>query len=60
MLACRAVQVTYTKGWKKFNLQGTKYSIPLPKSGRQGRDANLVLREDEVPPAHRCGGRQVG
>ena len=50
MLACRAVQVTYTKGWKKFNLQGTKYSIPLPKSGRQGRDANLVLREDEVCP----------
>ena len=46
----RAVQVTYTKGWKKFNLQGTKYSIPLPKSGRQGRDANLVLREDEVCP----------
>ena len=52
------MQVTYTKGWKKFNLQGTKYSIPLPKSGRQGRDANLVLREDEVPPAHCCGGRQ--
>jgi hypothetical protein len=25
-----------------------RYSIPLPKPGRQGRDANLVLREDEV------------
>merc|ERR1712070_196185 len=34
MFVSRTGKVTFSKGWKKFNLQGTKYSLPLPKSGR--------------------------
>lgn len=28
-------------------LRGTKYSLPMPKSGRQGNKSNPILREDD-------------
>ncbi|XP_023633986.1 RNA-binding protein NOB1 [Capsella rubella] len=30
-------------------LRGTKYSIPMPKGGRESITKNLVLREDQLP-----------
>lgn len=37
---------------KRYNLRGTKYSIPMPKGGKKNTD--LVLREDQIPkdPRH--------
>lgn len=32
---------------KRYNLRGTKFSIPMPKGGRNSTD--LVLREDQLP-----------
>ncbi|KAG2251849.1 hypothetical protein Bca52824_081985 [Brassica carinata] len=33
----------------RVTLQGTKFSIPMPKSGRDAITKNLVLREDQLP-----------
>ncbi|KAF8103308.1 hypothetical protein N665_0188s0247 [Sinapis alba] len=33
----------------RVTLRGTKFSIPMPKSGRDAITKNLVLREDQLP-----------
>ncbi|VVB09481.1 unnamed protein product [Arabis nemorensis] len=33
----------------RITLRGTKYSIPMPKGGRDAITKNLVLREDQLP-----------
>ncbi|CAH2080162.1 unnamed protein product [Thlaspi arvense] len=33
----------------RITLRGTKYSIPMPKSGRDAITKNMVLREDQLP-----------
>lgn len=33
----------------RINLRGTKFSLPLPKGGRDGMAKNLILREDQLP-----------
>eukprot|EP00897_Mesotaenium_endlicherianum_P001720 jgi/Mesen1/1576/ME000134S00696 len=34
---------------KRFNIRGTRYSLPMPKGGREGALVNPVLREDQLP-----------
>eukprot|EP00246_Nothoceros_aenigmaticus_P014076 TRINITY_DN5184_c0_g1_i1.p1 TRINITY_DN5184_c0_g1~~TRINITY_DN5184_c0_g1_i1.p1 ORF type:complete len:169 (+),score=18.36 TRINITY_DN5184_c0_g1_i1:3-509(+) len=34
---------------RRVNLRGTKYSLPLPKGGREGVLQNPILREDQLP-----------
>ncbi|MCO5559180.1 hypothetical protein L7F22_012774 [Adiantum nelumboides] len=41
--------VVHTGTKKRFNIRGTKYSLPLPKGGRQGVSENPILREDQLP-----------
>ncbi|KAH7446006.1 hypothetical protein KP509_01G032400 [Ceratopteris richardii] len=41
--------VMHTGTRKRFNIRGTKYSLPLPKGGRQGVLENPILREDQLP-----------
>jgi hypothetical protein len=43
---------------RKKNLRGTRYSIPIPKGGREGR--GLVLREDVYYDRIRKTHKQVG
>ncbi|GLT90894.1 hypothetical protein SLE2022_088090 [Rubroshorea leprosula] len=33
----------------RITLRGTKFSLPLPKGGRDGIAKNLILREDQLP-----------
>ncbi|EOA29195.1 hypothetical protein CARUB_v10025467mg [Capsella rubella] len=40
---------TIVAGTPRIKLQGTKFSIPMPKSGRDAITKNLVLREDQLP-----------
>lgn len=41
--------VVHTGTRKRSNIRGTKYSLPLPKGGRQGATENPILREDQLP-----------
>eukprot|EP00250_Pteridium_aquilinum_P003035 c13365_g1_i1 orf=115-1974(+) len=41
--------VVHTGTRRRTNIRGTKYSLPLPKGGRQGVTENPILREDQLP-----------
>lgn len=41
--------VVHTGTRRRSNLRGTKYSLPMPKSGRRGVMENPILREDQLP-----------
>lgn len=41
--------VVHTGTRRRSNIRGTRYSIPLPKGGRQGMAENPILREDQLP-----------
>ncbi|KAI5069949.1 hypothetical protein GOP47_0014292 [Adiantum capillus-veneris] len=41
--------VVHTGTKRRFNIRGTKYSLPLPKGGREGVSENPILREDQLP-----------
>lgn len=46
-------EITYFDNPKRrVNLRGTKYSIPKPKGGRQGKD--MILREDQLMMGQRA------
>ncbi|KAJ7538737.1 hypothetical protein O6H91_11G061900 [Diphasiastrum complanatum] len=34
---------------RRVNLRGTRYSLPMPKGGREGASLNPILREDQLP-----------
>ncbi|CAM6068123.1 unnamed protein product [Sphagnum tenellum] len=34
---------------RRISLRGTRYSLPLPKGGREGAATNPILREDQLP-----------
>ncbi|EFJ06773.1 hypothetical protein SELMODRAFT_134745 [Selaginella moellendorffii] len=34
---------------RRINIRGTRYSLPLPKGGREGAAQNPILREDQLP-----------
>ncbi|GAQ82225.1 RNA-binding protein NOB1 [Klebsormidium nitens] len=40
---------------KRFSLRGTRYPIPLPKGGREGKQSDPILREDQLPSRIRHG-----
>eukprot|EP00898_Chlorokybus_atmophyticus_P008467 jgi/Chlat1/8621/Chrsp86S08009 len=41
--------VVHYGGRKRYNLRGTRYSLPKPVGGREGNALNPVLREDQLP-----------
>jgi len=51
--------VTYYRGFKKPNVRGTQYSIPLPKSGRSNQQPLVAYTEEEYEKyQRRYGGRK--
>ncbi|CAM6085795.1 unnamed protein product [Calypogeia fissa] len=39
----------------RVNLRGTRYSLPMPKGGREGAALNPILREDQLPKVKKSG-----